>query len=172
MTDDEGDMHDIITVLQAYTTQRGVVQAIETLRADGFDAATIGVTGRHRRVSHGVARATGVTPIDVTYVGLLVGLIGGAAIGLLGGSVLGVLPSLTQGGALVALVGMTLLGAAVGGVAGAIAGTLGAVNIPPHGFGVYARRFAAGDLIVVVGAGDRAQEAEQILVRGLLPRAA
>jgi hypothetical protein len=55
---------------------------------------------------------------------------------------------------------------AAGGAVGNIVGALARVAIPDHAARRYAERFEAGDIIVVVAAGDRCEDAERILGRG------
>src|SRR5262249_2752838 len=54
--------------------------------------------------------------------------------------------------------------ALAGHVAGTIIGARGAVGTPAHEARRYRQRYAAGDIIVVVDAGERRQDAQRMLV--------
>jgi hypothetical protein len=159
------------TILHSYATERDAVRAIAALRADGFGAQTIAVLGRHRRQEQAVAQVTGVTPLTAVHVGRVLGGIVGGVLGLLVSEFVAVMPAVSLPVAVTTIVVLALVGGAVGSVVGGIVGVRAAVSVPEHATGTYVQRFAAGDLIVLVEAGDRAAAAEQNLAHGPLPHA-
>jgi hypothetical protein len=162
----DSDGHATSLVMQSFATEQDALHAVAVLRAAGFSAAAIGLEARNADTMAHVARATGVVPITVVSRGAVVGRVLGAAVGFLLALLVAVLPGLAPGPANAAVVVLTLLGTLAGHVAGTIIGARGAVGTPAHEARRYRQRYAAGDIVVVVDAGERRQDAQRILMHG------
>lgn len=154
------------TVIQIYATEQDAERAIAALRAAGFGADAIGILARRRGEADEVAQASGGVPIGAAHAGTVTGRLLGGEAGLIAGLALSVLPGVGWAVSTGLLVVTTLAGVAAGGALGDIVGALARVGVPDHAARRYAERFEAGDIIVVVEAGDRSADAERILGRG------
>ena len=162
--DSEGQ--DTTTVIQSYATEQDAERAIAALRAAGVGADAIGILSRRRSEEDVVAQTSGATPIGAAHTGTVTGRLLGGEAGLIAGLALSVLPGVGWAVGAGLLVVTTLAGMAAGSAVGDIVGALARVGIPDHAARRYAERFEAGDIIVVVDAGDRREDAERILGRG------
>jgi hypothetical protein len=153
-------------VIQCFPTAQGATAAITALRAAGFSADAIGVLARNVGEEEAVAQVTETKPIEDVHRGTLTGrLIGGG-----GGALIGLATAVLPGvGPLIGVTTMVvtgLLGAGSLGMAGGFLGALIATGVPEYQAQQFREPFMKGDILVVVDAGDRAHEAEQILDQG------
>lgn len=162
--DSEGQQTTI--VIQSYATEQDAERAIAALRDAGFGTDAIGILARRRGEEDEVAQVSGGVPIGAAHAGTVTGRLLGGEAGLIAGLALAALPGIGWAIGTGLLVVTTLAGVAAGGAAGDIVGALARVGIPDHAARRYAERFEAGDIIVVVDAGDRREDAERILGRG------
>jgi hypothetical protein len=154
------------TVIQCFPTAQGASEAISALRAAGFSADAIGVLARNVGEAEAIAQGTGTKPIEEVHGGTVTGrLIGGG-----GGALLGLAAAALPGaGPLIGVTTMVVtgvLGAGSTGIAGGFLGALAATGLPEYQARQFREPFMRGDVLVVVDAGDRAHEAEQILDQG------
>jgi hypothetical protein len=166
MTTQTADTNPTTTVIQCFPTAQGAAEAIKSLRAAGFSTDAIGVLARNVGEAEAVAKATETKPIEDVHRGTVTGrLIGGG-----GGTLIGLGTAVLPGvGPLIGLTTMVvtgLLGASSLGMAGGFLGALAATGVPQYQAQQFREPFMKGDVLVVVDAGDRAQEAEQILDQG------
>lgn len=162
----DSDGQETGTVIQSYTTEQDAERAITALRAAGFDTDAIGILARRRGEEDVVAHASGGTPIGAAHAGTVTGRLLGAEAGQIAGLGLALVTPVGWAVGLGLLIVTTLAGLAAGGVVGDIVGALGRVGIADHEARRYAERFEAGDVIVVVDAGDRSADAARILGHG------
>jgi hypothetical protein len=154
----------IAMVIQNYATEDNAAHAIRALEARGIGPEQIAVLARHSAQGDRIARETGAAPLKVVHDGRVAGSLLGGSAGVLVGFLAMVLPGMGVALGTATLVVTTLVGAGAGTVGGALLGAFGAIGVPEHKARRYAERFAAGDVIVVVDAGDRWREAEDVLV--------
>jgi uncharacterized membrane protein len=143
------------TVVGVFTDRAKAEQAIQVLERAGFTDQQIGFvrpgeqTGREAEVETATRVAAGVGG------GGVIGGIIGAAISLL---IPGVGPAIAGG-----ILAATLGGAAIGAAAGGIAGALANMGVPEEEARYYQNELHSGRTLVVVRAGDRHQEARDVL---------
>lgn len=65
---------------------------------------------------------------------------------------------------------LTVIGAVAGDLAGALISARAAVGKPAYEARRYRQRFASGDVIVVVDAGERRYDAQRVLLNGSVGR--
>ncbi len=138
------------TVVALFEGQEEAAAAIGELRQAGFNDAELGVAARGR--GHGPPTSgQGPSGPPTAGTGAAVGLVVGAAIA---GFALGNVPG-ALGGGLAALLG----GALTGGLIGALID----LGIPEQDARFYNDEVRAGGILVTVRAGDRCQEAADLL---------
>lgn len=150
-------------VIGVFESKARADQAVEQLKAAGFDDASIGMVYRD---AEGKTVKTGAA--DDTYAGegAVAGAVAGAAGGaLVGAGILaGVIPVV---GPVLAIgtLGTVLLNAAGGAAIVGLAGALVGWGIPEEDAAYYEGEVTAGRYLVTVEAGDRADEARALLHR-------
>jgi hypothetical protein len=170
---DPRDVAERRTVAGLFPDRARAEQAIDTLKAAGFTGDQIGVALRDRTVQGVLLEDTGT---QVEEEAATTGALGGGLLGGLTGLLIGigalVIPGLgpvvaggmlatafgVAGGTVVAGVG---IGAAAGGVLGALAG----LGMPESEAHYFETGFRAGGVLVTVEAGARVLEAMAILDR-------
>jgi len=152
--------HRTGTVVDAFTTRDEARAAINELQDRGFSPQQIGLASRDA-VHEG-------TDSDNSYVaeGAAAGVATGAGLGALWGLgvISGVMPVLgpaIAGGTLAAILSSAAAGATAAGFAGVLIG----MGIPKEEAAHYESELHAGRTIVTVAAGDRADEASEIMAR-------
>ncbi len=148
-------------VIKTFAREDDAERAVRTLIDAGFTQEQISIVAKERERAQQVAEDTG------TEVGK------GAGIGAATGGILGGLAGLLVGAASLAIPGIgvvvagplavALSGAAAGGLTGGLAGALAGWGVAEDEAEQYQRRLEAGDILVVVAAGDREPEARRIL---------
>jgi hypothetical protein len=143
-------------------------EAILALKNAGFSGHDIHVLMPDRGAARDVARETGTQSGEPKKVeeGAATGAVAGGVLGSLAGWLVGVGAFAIPGvGPFIAAgaFATALTGAAVGAGAGAVAGALVGMGIPEDEAKYYEQEVRAGRALVVVHAGDRASEAEDIL---------
>jgi hypothetical protein len=143
---------DRSTAAASFDTRELAENAITELKHAGFPEDVIGI----------LDRASDMPGVDD---GAFAGAAGGATLGLLGG--LALLAQLTPLGPLVAggTLATLLAGGAIGAAAGGLAGALVALGLSEGEARLYEADLAAGCTLVTVRAGDRHDEALTILRR-------
>jgi uncharacterized protein (TIGR02271 family) len=147
------------TVVGVFTNRKSATEAVEALRAAGFKDSQIGFASRDRRKNveeHETYAEEGAVT------GVLVGGGIGALVGL--GIVSGLIPAIgpfIAGGAIAAVLANAAGGAVIAGIAGALIG----LGIPEEEAKFYEQELKSGRTIVTVKAGNRAEEARDILYR-------
>jgi hypothetical protein len=151
------------TLVGVFESRSEAEMALDELRQVGFDEQHLGF------VIRGDEAIAGGTIADATLTkdgqGAVKGMVaGGVAGGLLGAAAMLVVPGvgpLLAMGVLASVLGFGAAGVATGGILGAMVG----LGISEEEARVYEREFNAGRAIVTVHAGQRAQEARDILGR-------
>ncbi len=139
--------------------------AVRALQNAGFGADEVSIVAQDRGRARDVAEGTGA---DVGE-GAGIGAATGGALGALGGLLVGATALTIPGiglviaGPLAAILG----GAGVGAITGGLAGALAGLGVSDEEARQYQERFEAGDILVVVAAGDREAEARRILERSM-----
>ncbi|MDZ7618301.1 MAG: general stress protein [Patescibacteria group bacterium] len=135
--------------------------AVEDLRHKGFDEERIGVASRYEETE---TQATPQSAESHAGTGAATGGAAGLGVGALWGIavVTGLLPAIgpaIAGGTLAAILSSAVAGGALAGIAGALVG----LGIPKEEAEYYGNEFKEGRTIVTVDAGDRFNEAVEIL---------
>jgi hypothetical protein len=154
-------------VVQAYESGTEAEDAVRALIDAGFTPDEISV------VAQDEARATAAAgdPEEEIAAGAGIGAVTGGAlggiIGLLVGAAAVTLPGIgvVIAGPLAAALG----GAGLGAITGGIAGGLTSIGVSEEEARYYGERYEAGEILVVVAAGDREPEARRILGSGGAP---
>ena len=151
------------TVVGVFEDKEQVDRAVDGLRRAGFSDESIGVAIHDSdaavgdtTVSEVDERVTETPRAGAITGGLVGGIAGAAAVGLIPG----VGPVLAAG----ALAGI-LGGATIGSGIGWVAGSLTNIGLDEENAHLYAQEFHSGRHLVTVAAGDRPQEAREILAR-------
>jgi len=153
------------TVVGVFEDREDARDAIEALKAAGFDADTISILSPDKQATQEIAADTG------THAG------SGAATGAVAGGILGGLGGWLVGIGALAIPGVgpfiaagafatALGGAAIGAGVGAIAGALVGMGVPEDQAKYYEDEARSGKTLVTVRANDRYDEARQILRDG------
>lgn len=164
------------TVVGVFSTQMAAENAVNNLRAAGFDPNSIGVIARDNRTVQDVTTNTGTKAGEGAASGALTGGVLGAIAGVLVGVGALIIPGIgpvIAGGALASALGAGTAtavatgatGAAIGVAAGGIVGGLVGLGIPENEARVYNERFMQGDILLSVVAGARAAEAQNIMLQ-------
>ena len=149
------------TVVGVFADRSAAHSAVAALEGAGFTHEHIGFVGHGDPADHelgdGHAEAKGA------LAGASRGsLTGGAVGGILGALAALIIPGIgpvIAGGMLAGIVA----GAVAGGTVGGLAGLLHGMGVPDHEAAYYEGEFKGGKTIVTVNAGERRQEAEEIL---------
>lgn len=164
------------TVMGVFNSQMAAENAVNNLRAAGFDANSIGVIARDNRTVQDVTTNTGTKAGEGAASGALTGGVLGAIAGVLVGVGALIIPGIgpvIAGGALASAFGAGAAtavatgatGAAIGVAAGGIVGGLIGLGIPENEARIYNERFMQGDILLSVAAGARAAEAQSIMLQ-------
>lgn len=151
-------------VVENYSSESDAERAIRALQAAGFGADEISIVAKDEGRAESVAQDTGTDTAE----GAGIGAATGGALGALGGLIVGATALTIPGiglviaGPLAAVLGGAGIGAITGGLAGALAG----LGVSEDDAKQYQQRVEAGDILVVVAAGQREAEARQILEGG------
>jgi len=150
-------------LIGVFDDQNHAVQAVQALRAAGFNDRQLSLVSRER-----VPEVPDREAVDLQQKagkGATIGAVVGGGVGAAAGAVVGaLLPPLAPfvaGGLLAGVLGGGALGAAVGTFAGPFVALGLSEDIAHH----YAHHVEAGRTVVVVQAGNRVEEARQILQR-------
>lgn len=164
------------TVVGLFRNQMDAERAIERLKQAGFSESQIGVALRDRNRQQELIEDTGSQAAEGAATGAVGGGVLGGVIGLLAGvgalAIPGVGP-IIAGGTLAS----TLAGAGIGAAAGGLIGALAGMGVPEEEARYFDQGFRAGGTLVTVSAGNRAEEARQVLYEsgadlGSIPQAA
>ncbi len=148
-------------VLESYSSESEAERAVRALQDAGFGADDISIVAKDEGRAQGVAQDTGTDTAEGAGIGAATGGVLGALGGLIVGATALTIPGigLVIAGPLAAVLGGAGLGAVTGGLAGALAG----LGVSKDEAEQYQERVEAGDILVVVAAGQREAEARQIL---------
>jgi hypothetical protein len=160
------------TIAGLFPDRVSAEQAIDALKAAGFTGDQIGVAMRDRTAQGDLIAETETQAAD----GAATGAIGGGLLGGLTGFLIGIgalaIPGLgpvVAGGILASAFGVaggtTLAGLGIGAAAGGVVGALVSVGIPELEARHFETGFRAGAVLVTVDAGARVLEALAILDR-------
>jgi hypothetical protein len=160
------------TVAGLFSDRASAEQAIDALKAAGFNEDQIGIVLRHP--TQGVVLEG--TNTEVAEEAATTGAIGGGVVGGFAGLLIGigalVVPGLgpvVAGGLLATAFGVAggtaVAGAGIGAAAGGLLGALVGLGIPESEARYFESGFRAGDVLVTVEAGDRVLEAMAIFDR-------
>jgi hypothetical protein len=139
-------------------------KAVEDLVKAGFAADQVGVVVRQNRVIEDVPRTHETKAEEGGVAGVITGSVLGGLLGV-GAVMAGLIPGIGPVIGAGILAAAVASGAAAGAVAGGLLGTLIGLGIPEEEARYYQGEFEAGRTIVTVKAGDRYDEAVQVLRR-------
>jgi hypothetical protein len=150
------------TVVGLFYERGQAERAIRELKDSGFEESQIGVLMQDRERQQELADTTGTNVSGAATAGAIGGGVTGGVLGLLAGvgalAIPGIGP-IVAGGALAS----TLAGAGIGAAAGGLLGALVGMGVPEEDARYFEEGIRSGGILVTVHAGDRAQEARQIL---------
>lgn len=148
-------------VVHSYRSEDEAERAVRMLTDAGFTADNISIVAKDRGRAERVADDTGEDVATGAGIGAATGGVLGGLAGLLVGATALTIPGIgiVIAGPLAAILGGAGLGAVGGGLAGALAG----LGVSEEDAEQYQQRFEAGEILVVVAAGAREQEARDIL---------
>ncbi len=148
-------------VLESYRSEAEAERAVRALQDAGFGADEISIVAKDQDRAQDVAQDTGTDTAEGAGIGAATGGVLGALGGLIVGATALTIPGigLVIAGPLAAVLGGAGIGAITGGLAGALAG----LGVSEDDAKQYEQRVEAGDILVVVAAGQREAEARQIL---------
>lgn len=151
-------------VVESYAGESDAERAVRALRDAGFGADDVSIVARDEGRAEAVAQDTGTDTAEGAGIGAATGGVLGALGGLLVGATALTIPGvgIVLAGPLAAVLGGAGIGAVTGGLAGALAG----LGVSEDDAERYQQRVEAGDILVVVAAGDREAEARRILKGG------
>ena len=151
-------------VIQAFARQADAEAAVRALLDAGFRQDDISIVAQERGRAQDVADDTGADVATGAGIGAATGGVLGALGGLLLGATALTIPGIgiVVGGPLAVALAAGGTGAVTGGLAGALAGWGVSEEEARH----YQERLEAGDILVVVAAGEREVEARRILGAG------
>jgi hypothetical protein len=158
------DMNGRKTIAALFNDRDHAKNAIEDLKASGFQEADIGVALRDRNADDQMLQDTGTMASEGAASGAVSGGIVGTLIGVLVGlgalAVPGVGPVIAGG-----ILGAALAGAGIGAASGGLLGALVGLGIPESEAAHLDAGFRAGGTVVTVNALGRTAEAVEILRR-------
>ncbi len=151
-------------VVDSYRNESDAEAAVRSLHDAGFSADDISIVARDKDRAEDVAQDTGTDTAEGAGIGAATGGVLGALGGLVAGATALTIPGIgiVIAGPLAAVLGGVGLGAITGGLAGALAG----LGVSEDDAKEYQKRVEAGDILVVVAAGNREQQARRILEGG------
>lgn len=155
------------TVLGIFTDQGDIEEAIDTLKADGFNPKDISIVMKDTGQAKEVGKETGASVGEGFAKGATTGAVVGGITGFLAGTVAPALGGFLIGGPLGAALGLTgaaattVSGVATGVVAGGLAGALMGFGLPKKEAQEYESRIRSGAMLLAVPAND-AVEADRI----------
>ena len=151
-------------VVQNFHTEVDAENAIRALLDAGFTPDQISVVAHDKDRSQVVVDETEEEVATGAGIGAVTGGVLGGIIGLLVEAAALAIPGIgiVIAGPLAAALG----GAGVGAITGGIAGALAALGVTEDEAQRNQEHFEAGDILVIVDAGDRAREAREILETG------
>ena len=166
------DLTGRTTVAGLFPERAAAEAAIADLKDAGFGGDQLGVAMRDRDAQGELAEDTGTKAAE----GATTGALGGGLLGGLVGFLVGIgalaIPGIgpvVAGGALATAFGLgggpAVAGAGIGAAAGGIAGALVGMGLPDAEAEHFEAGFRAGGVLVTVNAGDRALDALAILER-------
>lgn len=147
------------TVVGVFERREHADQAVAELHRAGFRDEDIGFAVRGGDAPEGATDATQTQAGEGAATGLLTG---GVIGGIVGAAAAGLIPGIgpvIAGGVLASVLGGAAVGAAAGGLLGALMG----LGVPEEEARYYETEFEAGRTIVTVRAGERFNEADEIL---------
>jgi len=151
------------TVAAIFSDRTQAEDALRELRANGFRPEEIGVAMRDIRDARELAQTVAETEVEE---GAAIGAAAGGALGGIAGWLVGVGALLIPGvgpivaaGPLAVALGALVIGAATGGLVGALVGE----GIPEENARWYEEAIRAGYVLITVRAGDRATRAREVL---------
>lgn len=154
-------------VIQSYESEADAEDVVRNLRDAGFSADEISVVARDDEAAGAVAGASGDDVAAGTGIGAVTGGVLGGIAGLLVGAAAVAIPGI--GVVVAGPLAVTLGGAGLGAITGGVAGALASIGVSEEDASHYHERFEAGDILVIVAAGDRHPEARRILGSGGTP---
>jgi hypothetical protein len=151
------------TVVALFDDRTHAERALDELVENGFAREQVGLAVRDAAAT---VEAPPLDPGTREGEGAVTGAVTGGAVGGLVGAALaaGMIPGIgpvIAGGLLLGAIGGAVAGAASGGILGTLIG----LNVPEHEARHYERHFHSGRTLVVVHAGERADDAAAILRR-------
>ncbi len=151
-------------VVQSFRRESDAESAVRALMDTGFGPDDVSVVARDRGRAEGVAQDTGADTGEGAGIGAATGGVLGGLGGLLLGATALAIPGIgiVVAGPLAAVLGGAGIGAITGGLAGALAG----LGVSEDDARQYQERVEAGDILVVVAAGNGEEEARRILHGG------
>lgn len=144
-------------VVQNYASQEDAITAIRALQAAGFDANHVSVIAQDKGVARDVAEVTDTEAAEGAMTGAVAGGAAGAIAAIIAGASAIAIPGI--GIAIGGPIAAAIAGAAGGGLLGGLLG----LGIPESEARVHEENFKRGDVLISVVAGDREQEARNIL---------
>jgi len=154
------------TVVGLFADQPAAERGIQALKAAGFSDQQIGVAVRDKQQQEELTEGTGAQVAEGAAKGAVGGGVLGGVVGLLAGVGALVIPGIgpiIAGGDLAS----TLAGAGIGAAAGGLIGALTKMGVPEENAKHFERGFQQGGVLVTVEAGDDIDRAQQVLlVRG------
>lgn len=146
--------------IQDFATEQGALGAIRALRDAGFDGDSISVMARDDAVARDITTRGGTE----TEAGesVVTGFTAGGVIGAAGALLLGATTLAVPGLGLA--VGGPLVGALAGAAGGGLLAGLIGLGIPDDEAEMYAKRVESGRILLIVSAGDRVEQAREIML--------
>lgn len=144
-------------VLGLFSDRDSAERTIRDLKSAGFDERHIGLL---MKANDRIQFPAPEKPVNAAK-----GAAAGAVTGGIGGTILGTLAPLVIPGIGPFIAGGVLVAALSGAAGGALYGALVGQNVPDFAAQRYQRRVAEGDVLVLVDAGEREDEARQIIQR-------
>lgn len=152
------------TVAALFSDRADAERAINDLKSMGFTGDQIGVAMRDRSAQGELVEDTGSHAAEGAVSGAVGGGLLGGIVGFLAGvgalAIPGVGPVIAGG-----ILASTLTGAGIGAAVGGLAGALIGMGIPEEEAKHFEKGFREGNTLVTVNAGNRANEAVEVLER-------
>jgi hypothetical protein len=146
--------------IQDFATEQGALAAIRALTDAGFAADGISVMARDDAVARDITAQSG--PETEAGESVVTGVTAGGVIGAAGALLLGATTLAVPGLGLA--VGGPLVGALAGAAGGGLLAGLIGLGIPDDEAELYAERVDAGRILLVVSAGERVEQAREIML--------
>ena len=148
-------------VVGNYSSETDAERVVRNLQEAGFGSESISIVAQDKDRAQDVAQDTGTDVAEGAGIGAATGGVLGVLGGLLVGATALTIPGIgiVVGGPLAAV----LVGGATGAVTGGLAGALAGLGVSEDDAKQYQQRMEAGDILVVVAAGEREAEARRIM---------